>query len=788
MLMADEEAGFDFKRLARLSLQNWRWYAVSVAIALLATLLYINMTQPTYKREAQIMVLDGSQESSALGKLLEDITDMGFAFSDKANASNVIAAIQSPDVMAEVVRTLGLNVSYTKPGAFYDATLYGKTLPVTVEFIGLDEDETASMSIKLTGNGTVEMSDFVKDGHSLESEDLSCHLGRAVKTPIGTIKIKATDYYNKAETGLRINVRKDDLNAATGKFLHKLSVELADKQSTILNLPYTDVSPKRAEDILGAVINIYSDVWVKNRSRVSDATSKFIDERLAKIERELGDVDSDIANYKSKNLVPDVEMAYTLSMERADKNSARLLDLNTRLSVAKYIRNYIVDKANTNQLIPVDLGLDNDKVEEQIAEFNKLQLERNKLAANSGATNPLVRDMDKSLAQVRRSVIYSMNNMIMSLGTRISHLQNDEQKVNTNISANPTQAKFLLSVERQQKVKEALYLYLLQKREENDLARSFNARNTQVIKSPTGSNSPIAPRRNIAMIVGLIAGLALPCCIICLLDMADNTVRTTHDVESGTQLPLLGSIPHTGKERHGERLVKAPLRLATRKAGVPKLVVGIGNDDEPSEAFRLLRTNYLLPLRDRPSVGPAMLTSLEEGSGKTSVAINLGASLALLGKRVLLIDCDLRKAALSAFVGNPANGLCDYLNGTAASIGQLVRHYTQCPGLDILPVGTLPANPSELLSSELLGQMLAEACSLYDHILLDCQPLGKVADAALVAPLAWCVQDSRCVRLCLKLRSCAATNSKAASQSWLTTPHKTMLLSLKNSDGKSICL
>ncbi|WP_338335745.1 GumC family protein [Marseilla massiliensis] len=732
--MEDGGAQFGMRNLLILCLRRWRWYVVTVVVALAIAAFYVKTTPPMYKRDASIMVLDGRQESSALGKMLADFTDMGFSFSDKANVNNVIAAIQSPDVMREVVATLGIDVSYTSPGTFYDATLYGKTLPVTVKFRDIDEDETASMTLKLLGDGNVEMAGFAKNGKAVDSEPLQCRVGQTVHTPLGILTIAPTDYYAKAGgKGKRIDVRKSDLNSATGRFLGGLSVAIGDKKSTILNLSYTDLSTKRAEDILSAVVDTYNEVWVKNRSRVSNSTSRFIDERLAIIERELGNVDTDIANYKSKNLVPDVEMAYTLSMERADKNSATLLDLNTRLSVARYIRDYIADKANTNQLIPVDLGLENDKIDEQIKNYNAIQLERNQMIANSGRQNPLVHDMDKQLAQIRRAIIYSMDNMMMSLSTRISHLQNDEQKTNTNISANPTQAKFLLSVERQQKVKEALYLFLLQKREENELARAFNADNTQVIKSPTGSNAPISPKGSVIMLIGLVAGLALPTAVIYLLEVSNTTIRGRRDVEGSVTAPMLGELPRIGGGSRNVSQLKASFGIRQAVGGECRIVVEAGSRNSANEAFRIMRTNFEFMAASETAGSVTMFTSAASGTGKTFATANLAAVLALGGKSVLAIDGDMRKGSLSGFVGNPNKGLAGYLAGTYADAAELVCPYAKCPGLDIMPVGTLPDNPTELLSSGRLEPFVDEMRRRYDYVLIDCPPVNVVADTAIIA-------------------------------------------------------
>lgn len=735
--MVDEETSFlGFREMFTLCIARWRWYAVALALAFIVAFLYIKNTPPEYKRDASIMVLDGNNESSALGKMLADFTDMGFSFSDKANVSNVIAALQSPDVMRGVISTLGIDVSYSAPGTFYDATLYGKTLPLTVKFHDINSDETATLTLKFIDDGNLEISNFTKNGEILDSAPLSCKVGQTIRTPLGVLTISPTAYY-AATVGKEkfIYVRKSDLNSATERFLSGLSVELADKKSTILNLSYKDKSASRAEDILNAVIDTYNEVWVKNRSRISNSTSRFIEERLAIIERELGDVDTDIANYKSKNLVPDVEKAYTLSMERADKNSAVLLDLNTRLTVAKYIREYIVDKANTNQLIPVDLGLDNDKIDEQIKNFNEIQLERNQMIANSGRQNPLVHDLDKQLSQIRRAIVYSMDNMIVSLSTRIAHLQNDEQKTNTNISANPTQAKFLLAVERQQKVKEALYLFLLQKREENELARAFNADNTQIIKSPTGNNIPISPKVSVIFIAALIVGLALPTGAIYLLEVSDTTVRCYRDVEGRVSLPFLGELPAAYANGRSISKIRAIFRLDNVAERECRILVENGRSDTINEAFRLLRANYEAKCAKEAGCCVSMITSTGIGTGKTFITANLAVSLALIGRRVLVIDGDLRHASFSSFVGNPRHGLTDCLGDLAAKAESFIIPYTKCPGLYVLPVGAQPANPAELLSSDRMKLLLADLRYNYDYVFIDCPSVGTVADTLLIAPL-----------------------------------------------------
>lgn len=724
----DEEASAVSLRDILIScLCHWRWYVVTVAVALVVAVLYIAAKQPVYKREASIMVLERTQNSTAMNELLDGFANIGI-FADNTNVNNVIAAIKSPDVMSEVVARLGLDVSYTAHGLFYDKTLYGRQLPVSVVFRDLGDDETAALHVSLKADGSVLMSGFVKDGKAQPSPDLACSVGQTVNTPLGRLTLKRRGHFASAVAdNAEIDVRKATNREATGRFLGGLSVEIGDKKSTILDLSYDDVSGERAEDVLSAVIDIYNKVWVKNRSEVTASATRFLDERLAILERELDDVDTYISKYKSQNLIPDIEKAYSLSMERADKNSAILLDLNSQLSVAGYIRDFIAARANTNQLIPSNVGLEDDKIDAIVDRYNALQLERNKLVANSGTANPLVGDMDRQLAQMRRAVLNTINNFMVSLSTRISHLQNYEQKTNTDISDNPEQAKVLLSVERQQKVKEALYLYLLQKREENQLSQSFTADNSQIIKSPTGSNVPLAPKKAVIMLIAVVIGLALPTGVVYLMETANNKVRGRKDVEEQVTAPFVGEVPLVEDRRRGLLQLRP---MPDKDYGV---VVGQGSRDVVNEAFRMVRTNieFLSGREDGASV--LMLTSYNSGSGKTFLALNIASTFAFKEKRVLLVDCDLRTAALSRHAGSPKPGLSDYLGRHIDDIGAIVHPYDGCRGLYVLPAGTIPPNPSELLASGRLPALLSSLRAQYDYIFIDCPPIDAVADTSIVS-------------------------------------------------------
>ena len=511
---------------------------------------------------------------------------------------------------------------------------------------------------------------------------------------------------------------------ATVAYLSRLTVGLQSEETTIVDLSFQDVNTQRAEDVLNTLIAVYNENWVKDKNQIAVGTSMFINERLGVIEQELGHVDENISSYKSANLLPDVQAASSLYMSQSSETSSKILDLNTQLSMARYIRNYMTASGNRGQLLPANTGLQGGNVEQQIGEYNAMQLQRNNLVANSSEKNPLVTDMDQSLSALHGAIISSIDNLIVSLNTQIASLERSEQQTTARIAANPSQAKHLLSVERQQKVKEQLYLFLLQKREENELSQAFTAYNTRVITPPNGSMVPTAPVKTSVIMIALVVGLAIPMLGIVLSVAMNTTVRGRKDLES-LSVPFIGEIPQQGKKR----------RLSKRNHIQKKpIVVEEKSRDIINEAFRSVRTNLEFMTGNTSGAKIIMVTSFNPGSGKTFVAINLATCLAIKQKKVLVIDLDLRRATLSQYAKQVKPGISNYLAGQVLTIQDITtdeedRHSS----LDIIPVGTIPPNPTELLASERLEQLLAQLRKEYDYILIDCPPIEIVADATIIS-------------------------------------------------------
>ena len=714
------------KDLMYICLAKWYWFAISVAAAVCVAVAYLLATPPVFTRSASILIKEDDQ--GGIGGSASDLLGDFDLFRTKSNVNNEMQSIQSPAVMLDVVRRLKLNVDYRTDGRFYRQVLYGNNCPYSVTFADLQDNEPAKLTI-LPGDepGSVKLTDFTR-GDSESDLEITALLNDSIETPAGRVIISPSAGNDSASYYAPVYVTHSGLIATTKAYSANLSVMLSDEKSTIINLSFKDVCTQRAEDVLNTVIAVYNENWIKDKNQVAVNTSMFINERLGVIERELGSVDESISSYKSQNLLPDVQAAASMYMEQSSETNAQILALNTQLSMARYIRNYLTNSTADNQLIPANSGIESSGIEKQISEYNTLQLRRNDLVANSSERNPLAVDMDRSLKNMRAAIITSIDNHITTLNTQIAGLQQSEQQTTARIAANPSQGKYLLSVERQQKVKEALYLFLLQKREENELSQAFTAYNTRVITPPYGDLEPTSPVKMNILLAAIVLGLLIPLAAIFLRESLNTRLRGRKDLEQ-LSIPFAGEIPLAshGRKKNG------------RDGAEKEIVIRPANRNVVNEAFRVLRTNIEFMLGGKSTGGKApvvIFTSFNPGSGKTFITMNLAASLAIKNKRVLVIDGDLRHGSASAYAGSPAKGLSDCLAHRADGIDALTVALPGYDSLRVLPAGTIPPNPTELLADARFGSIIEAIRGEYDYVFIDCPPIEIVADTQIISQYA----------------------------------------------------
>ena len=714
----------DFIRLQDLfylCIDKWYWFAVSLVVTLGIALVYLLTTPPVYTRSASLLIKEEGKGNS-LSDVSGVLGDINF-FQTNTNVNNEIQSLQSPAVMYDVVKRLHLDINYTKDGSFYDQVLYGQDCPYEVSFIDLPDNEDLSFTIyPASSNKGVQVGDFVR-GEEESGQTMNVLFNDTTETPVGKLIVKPV-LHDTVAYKEPVYVSRIGLQAATTAYASKLTVALSDEKSTVINLSFQDVCIQRAEDVLNTLIAVYNENWIKDKNQIAVSTSMFINDRLGVIEQDLGNVDEDISSFKSENLLPDVQAAASMYITQSSETQTQILAINTQLSMARYIRNYLTNTTSKNQLLPANSGIESSGIEQQIAEYNTMQLRRNDLVANSSESNPLVVDLDESLQNMRGAIVTSVDNLIVTLNTQLRSLQQSEKQTTARIADNPSQGKYLLSVERQQKVKEALYLFLLQKREENELSQAFTAYNTRVITPPVGSMFPTAPIKRNILLVAFVLGLLIPVVIIFVRENMNTKIRGRKDLEN-LSLPFVGEIP-------------LAFRKKEQKSEAKNILIKQGSRDIVNEAFRVLRTNleFMLDRKEDGKASIILFTSFNPGSGKTFLTINTAACLSLKQKRVLVIDGDLRHGSASAYVGRPSKGLSDYLGKRENDIDHLIVGNPAYPELSILPVGTIPPNPTELLAEPRLAELVEMLRIRYDYILIDCPPVEIVADTQIIEKLA----------------------------------------------------
>ena len=699
---------------------KWYWFAISLFITLTIAVLYLLSTPPIYTRTAAILVKDNSKSSSSTSAM-NDFSDLGI-FKSNTNINNELLTLKSPTLMTEVVNRLGLNETFTIRKGLKNVDLY-KVSPVTITFC--DKIEVPlSFTIKFSSKEAFAISELEISGEDI-GETLSAQMGDSIQTSAGIMFVSPTQEFTDSFIGTSIRYVRGSVRAAVDTYSNALVAELGNEDATIINLSINDTSIRKAEDILNTLIEVYNENWIRDKNQIAVSTSQFISDRLGVIESELGHVDENISSYKSEHLLPDVQAASSLYMAQSAENNKELSTLNNQLSTAQYIRRELNTK-QLDQTLPANSGIVSANIETQISEYNNLVLDRNRLIANSSEKNPLVKNMASSLQSMQRTIIQSVDNLIVSLNTQIRSLRRQEEATTNRLASNPNQAKYLLSVERQQKVKEELYLYLLQKREENELSQAFTAYNTRLITAPRGSMFPTAPRKMNILLVAFAVGLLVPAVGIFMKENMNTKVRGRKDLEN-LSIPFIGEIPqYSGTKKKWWEFKHR------KRQDMKTIVVNEGNRNIINEAFRVLRSNMDFMASKDNNQHVFVLTSFNPGSGKSFLAINIAISFAIKKKKILVIDGDLRHRTVSSYVDSPNKGLSDYLNNQIEDWKEIIVSYKGYTNLHILPIGTVPPNPTELLEDSKLSMLIEALRPEYDYIFIDCPPVDIVADAQII--------------------------------------------------------
>ena len=693
-------------------LKNWYWFALSLTIASGIAIYQIKSTPPKYVRYAEILIKEGEQGGgSGTGGTFKEMSSSRTT----ANAENEITALKSVEIMKEAIRRLALEIEFRGEGRFFNGIIY-KERPLKIRAIDLIESDIASFTAVITSDSTVALKDFSFNGEILTDGAVQATIGSTTATPVGQIfieKTEAFDMYRNTE----LYIEKLNVDMLANNLCSNLSAGLVKEKTSVISLSIKDISTFRATDILTAILDIYNEKWVEESNYATIKTIEFISKRTEDIKQELEAIEKDIAKFRGDKKLSKSTTSAMVQEATNSKEHELILSLNNQLELINFIKSYMAQSGG-KEVIPANTGIAAGNVETLIGNYNTKLLERNRLVANSSENHPVVKDYDNDLAAMFTGILSAIDSHIKELERQIADANKEIESNITRLTTTTHSAKELQTLLRQQKVKNALYLFLLQKLEETELSKEFSASNNRILVPPTGINIPVEPMKKPIIMLALTIGLLLPLIIIFIREITNNKVRGRRDLEE-INVPFIGEIP----------LYKGSSKKSAKEK---KIIVKGGSRNVINEAFRVMRTNLEFMNDKEKKSNVIITTSFNPGSGKTFLTMNLSAAIAIKGAKVLVIDGDLRRASASEYVQSTKSGISEYLSGGTKNINDIITTDTGYENLHIITVGTPPPNPTELLNSKYFEELIVAMRERYDYIFIDCPPIDIVADTQII--------------------------------------------------------
>ena len=705
LAVTEEEKSINIVDLFIYLLVHWKWFVLSILL-FGGCFWYIYCKTPfEYSRVAIVMIKTPANSRSTMQLNNSD-------FAGQVNVASEILQFKSKELMRKVIDRLQANICYTVHEGLRPIELYTES-PVRVAFLEAGTDEAHSLSVTPKGNVQVELSDFSR---GMEQRKV-VKLNDTIQTALGKLVVFAAENYGESCFGKPIVVTCKPLEEMVSFWLNNLSIRQMSGDAALLRIAMNDLSPTRAADILDMLITIYNEEAIKDKNRIAVNTAEFIKERLQIIEHELGSVETDIEDLKKANNGVDINMAAGMYIQDSRQYESSIKELDTQLQLVTFIKQYLQDSSKEDELIPSNIGLEDLNIESQIARYNETLLRRNRLMNGSSSNNPVVQELNRTMQTMKQNIYRALDNLSNTLRLKKQDYSLQENQVRQKVQAVPRKQREMLSVERQQKVKESLYIFLLNKREENALSQAMVDNNARVLDPVSGSNIPISPNKYKKLMLGVGCGVIVPSVILLLMLILDTGVHNRKEVESIVSAPFLADIPQTPKAM----------------ANVHEVVVRARGLDALSESFRILRTNLGFMLSQTQERKVITLTSFNIGAGKTFISINLAASLVQTEKKIVLLDLDLRKGKLSEMSHcTQVKGVAHYLSNPSIEVNDIILRDAFGEGLDLVPIGVIAPNPTELLLSKRLDELVDKLRERYDYIIVDNVPIGLVADATVV--------------------------------------------------------
>lgn len=712
--MEDEEtSGFDYKTFLVKLLMYWPWITGCVLAALVGAFFYLKTQTPLYTVCSSVLI---KNESSKSGNNGASLADLGFVTSSTQNFDNELEILRSRTLLKKVVTSLDLYIDYTLPGSFRPTELY-KQSPVKVWITPEEADRLGSAKVDLHFKQN-QLYEVTITHNAQEWKKVIEKLPAVFSTPAGVFTFSADSLQPASHVPEVIQAKITSPNRVAASFRERLNVAATNKTTTIAQLTLTDSQVARGTDFLNKLVELYNEEGNNDKNEVAAKTAEFIDERINIINHELGTTESELASFKQRAGVVDIASdASQAAGEQANYERA-YAENEVQLSLMNHLKNHILSTENQYEVIPANIGLTNGDLNTVVERYNEMLIERKRLLRTSHEDNPAVQSLNASIEVMRNSVMAAIQTAEKGLQINRQALKTQTRKFAGKVSDAPVQEKEYLSMSRQQEIQANLYLMLLQKREENNITLASTANNARVIDEPLAGGQ-VSPQSSQIYMMALVLGLGFPVGILFLWGLLQFKIKTRADVERITKLPIIGDIPLTEEAKNNA------------------IVVRENRNELMEEIFRSVRTNVQYMLSEGQKV--ILFTSTTSGEGKSFSAGNLACSFAYMGKKVVIVGLDIRKPGLNKVfqLSHKAVGTSQYLaDPDHTDLLSLCQKSTVSDNLYILPGGSIPPNPTELVARKALDQAINILKEHFDYVILDTAPIGMVTDTQLIARVA----------------------------------------------------
>lgn len=716
LYLEEKEEKTDFKAVLFKYTIHWPWFVACILLCLAGAWLYLRYTAPVYNISASVIIKDNDKNSKSNTGIV-DLEDLGF-YSSINNFDNEVEILHSRTLIRKVVEELDLYINYAAEGSFHNIELY-KSSPIKV-WITPEEAQKLSMpaylNLSIQPGNKLNVKVSIGEQEYIKQFD---KLPALLTTPSGTFSFTPKDSIDiKSEQKIIVTV-SSPYNVAND-YRKALSIEPTSKSTTIAQISVKSTHTQRGMDFINKLVEIYNRDANDDKNEVATKTAEFIDERINIINGELGTTEQELETFKRDAGLTDLKSDAQLALSENSEYEKKRAENSTQLRLVQFLASYANNPDHAYEVLPVNVGLTDIGLTELINRYNEMLLERKRLLRSSQENNPVVVNLDASIRAMRSNVLTTINSVQRGLAITQADLERQAGKYAGRITNAPGQERQLVSISRQQEIKAGLYLMLLQKREENAITLASTANNARIVDEALADAIPVSPKGKMIYLVALILGVALPVAVIYIIELFKYKIEGRADVEKITSLPIVGDVP-----------------FSENKSSEGAIVVHENQNDLMAETFRNVRTNVLYMMKSNEKV--ILVTSTTTGEGKTFIASNLAVSLALLGKKIVIVGLDIRKPGLNkAFqLSRKEQGISQFLaNPEHTDLMSLVQVSNINPNLSILPGGPIPPNPTELVARESLPQAIDILKKHFDYIILDTAPIGMVTDTQLISRVA----------------------------------------------------